>query len=163
MKKVKEEVPYIPEKAKELFPKVDFADTFSTTNHSNTMEEIANLVFNTSPKWVEALFALRNRIVKVFGLKTSLPDDYTGEFRVGGYVKFFKIYSISEQEVIMGADDSHLNFRAIIANTSASSSNIKVTTLVRFNNAMGRIYMGIIKPFHRLVVMQMVKNAYSKS
>jgi hypothetical protein len=162
MSKVKEETVFISEKAKQLFPKVDFADTFSTTNHQNSIEEITNQIFNTAPKWVEFLFKIRNSIVKFFGLKTGIPDDFNEDFKVGGYVKFFKIYTITANEVILGANDSHLNFRAIVSNTKTASHNIKVTTLVEYNNTKGKIYMAIVKPFHRLVVKHMVGQAFQK-
>lgn len=160
MSKVKEEKVFLTEKAKQIFEKIDFADTFSTTNHSNTIEEIAKLIFDTAPKWINYLFRLRNGIVKFLGLKTGIPADYHDRFEVGGYIKFFKIHSIGSDEIILGADDTHLNFRAVIKNTNSQNYNIKVTTLVEFNNQKGKIYMKIIKPFHRLVVMKMVSQAY---
>lgn len=162
MSKVKEEVVFISEKAKQLFPKVDFADTFSTTNKKDSIEEITNQIFNTAPKWVTFLFKIRNSIVHFFGLKTGVPDDYNEDFKVGGYVKFFKIYDIAANEVILGANDSHLNFRAVVHNQKTAVHNIKVTTLVEYNNTKGKIYMAIVKPFHRLVVKHMVGQAYKK-
>jgi len=161
MRKVKEEKPFLTEKSKEIFPEVDFSDTFSTTNNTNTIEEIANLIFNYSPKWLRFLFEVRNKMVKVFGLKSTKPEDYNEDFKVGGYLQFFKIDYISDNEVILGADDAHLNFRAIIYKTTAKTYNIKVTTLVKFNHSGGKIYMNIIKPFHRLVIIRMIKNAYA--
>lgn len=160
MSKVKEEEPYISDKAKQLFSKIDFVDTFTTTNHQNSIQEITNQIFNTAPKWVEFLFKIRNNIVKLFGLKTGIPDDYNEDFKVGGYVKFFKIYDIATNEVILGANDNHLNFRAIVSNTENTSHNIKVTTLVEYNNKKGKIYMTIVKPFHRMVVKHMVGQAH---
>jgi hypothetical protein len=161
MTKVKEETLFLTENSKHLFDTIDFSDTFSTSNHSNTIEEIAKLIFDTSPKWISNLFRIRNWIVKFFGLKTSVPADYHTKFELGGYVKFFKIYYIAENEVILGADDKHLNFRVLIYNTHAEKYNIKVTTLVKFNNSFGKFYMTLVKPFHRLVVMKMVSQAYS--
>ena len=162
-KKVREESTKLTDSHKQLLPKIDFDDTFSTTNHVNTIEEITNLVFNTTPVWVNYLFTLRNKIVGLFGLKTEVPDGYSEEFKVGGFVKFFEIYSISESEIILGANDSHLNFRAIVINDKSDLYNIKVVTLVEYNNLMGKIYMSIIKPFHRLVVKKMVENACNKN
>ncbi len=135
---------------------------FSTTNHINNIEEITNLVFNTTPRWVNSLFTIRNKVAGIFGLKTEVPKDYNEHFKIGGYVKFFKIFSISDNEVVLGADDSHLNFRAIVKNDKSESFNIKVITLVEYNNYKGKIYMGIIKPFHRQIVKRMVKNAYKE-
>ena len=158
--KVIEESTKLMADQKTLLRKIDFADTFSTTNRTNTIEEITNLIFNTTPKWVDSLFVLRNKIAGWFGLKTDLPQDFNENFKVGGYINFFKIYSISDTAVILGADDSHLNFRALINNDQSESYNIKVVTLVEYNNLKGKIYMKIIKPFHRQIVKRMVKNAY---
>lgn len=160
MKKVIEEHKELTSEMIELLTKIHFTDTFSTTNHRDNIKDITNLIFNTSPKWLELLFKLRNNLVKIIGLKTDIPKDYNETFKVGGYVKFFKIYSISNRQVVLGADDLHLNFRAIIENNTSKNYNIKVTTLVQFNNKKGNIYMNIIKPFHRLVVKKMVKNAF---
>ncbi len=158
--KVIEESTKLMADQKTLLRKIDFADTFSTTNRTNSIEEITNLIFNTTPKWVESLFVLRNKIAGWFGLETDLPQDYNENFKVGGYINFFKIYSISDTAVILGADDSHLNFRSLINNDQSKSYNIKVVTLVEYNNLKGKIYMKIIKPFHRQIVKRMVKNAY---
>lgn len=163
MKKVIEEPVFLTKKTTVLLPKIDFSDTFATTNHLNTLEEITTLVFKTTPKWVQHLLKLRNKLVGLIGLKNSIPDDYNEEFTEGGYVSFFKIYQINTDEVILGLDDSHLNFRAIINKITADSYNIKVTTLVEYNNLKGKIYMTVVKPFHRLVVMSMVKKAYRTS
>lgn len=160
MKKVKEVKTSLTEIHKKLLPKIDFSDTFSTTNHTDSIEKITKLIFNTPPRWIKLLFTLRNSLAALVGLKTVKPDDYNEGFTVDDYVNFFKIYAISDNEVIIGADDSHLNFRAIIHNTQSESFNIEVITLVEYNNLKGKVYMGIIKPFHRLVVKRMVKNAY---
>ena len=160
MKKVIEEQTVLTENMKQLLEKVDFSDTFSTTNHVNSMEEVSNLIFNTAPRWVNAMFKLRNKIARPFGLKSALPGDYNDEYKVGGYVKFFQIFSIDKKELILGANDSHLNFRAVIVDHKSEMYNIKVTTLVEYNNRKGRIYMGLIKPFHRQIVKRMVKNAF---
>jgi hypothetical protein len=163
MKKVKEEKIKLRNDLIELLTTIDFIDTFSTTNHRDDIKDITNLIFNTSPKWLELLFKLRNNLVKIIGLKTDIPEDYNETFKVGGYVKFFKIYSISNNQVILGANDSHLNFRAIVENDTSKDYNIKVITLVQFNNKKGEFYMNIIKPFHRLVVKKMVKNAFKSN
>ena len=161
MKKIQEVQTKITEADNTLLSKIDFSDTFATTNHINTIEDVTNMVFNTTPKWVEALFKVRNSAVKLIGLKTGKPSDYSEAFIVGGYIHFFKIYAIEHNKVILGANDSHLNFRAIVINDNTTDYNIKVTTLVEYNNLKGRIYMAIVKPFHRLVVKRMVANAYS--
>jgi hypothetical protein len=160
MKLVKEEHPPLTKDLKNLLPNIDFFDTFSTTNHVDSLELISNKIFNTTPKWVAILFSIRNHIANLIGLKHEIPKDYNEDFKIGGYIKFFRIFNIKEDEIILGANDKHLNFRAIISKTLDASYNIKVTTLVEYNNRLGKIYMTIVKPFHRIVVKRMVKNAY---
>ncbi|WP_439488161.1 DUF2867 domain-containing protein [Algoriphagus sp.] len=143
-----------------ILDRVDFSDTFSTTNHQDDLPEISRLVFAQSPKWILWLFSLRNKLVGIIGLETKLPEDYHSRFEVGGYVGFFKIFSTSPQRIVLGADDSHLNFRAVISDTGTSFFNIQVVTLVEYNNNWGRIYMGLIMPFHRIVVKSLVRNAF---
>ena len=152
---------YLSEVASSLFEKIDFADTYTTTNHENSIEEIAYMAFGTSPKWVQKLMAFRNSIASLFGLKTELPEDAKSEFKVGGYIAFFKIFEIHENEVVLGADDDHLNFRVILSKTSEETENVKCTTLVEYNNKMGKYYMNIIKPGHKYICNLMVKQAYS--
>ena len=61
---------------------------------------------------------------------------------------------------MLGANDKHLNFRVSVYNSNETLFNIKVTTLVEYNNRFGKIYMTIIKPFHHIIVKAMVKQAY---
>ena len=158
--KVKVESSPKTEGIKYALPKIDFSDTFSTTNHQDDLGLISNLVFGTVPKWVGALMKLRNILVKKFGLKTEKPEDFHSSFKVGGYIGFFQIFSIEQNEIMLGADDKHLNFRVSIYDSGENQFNIKVTTLVQYNNRFGKIYMAIVKPFHHFIVKRMVKNAY---
>lgn len=140
--------------------RIDFEDTFSTTNHADNLEDVTKLVFAHMPKWVIVLLNVRNQLVKLIGLKSDKPVDYNEDFKVGGYMGFFKIMSLTDNEVMLGANEDHLNFRALVKRQTSNSFNIQVTTLVEYNNAKGKMYMSIVKPFHRLVVRNMVKQAY---
>lgn len=142
--------------------KVDFNDVFSTTNQQDDLNVIAHKIFDTQPKWVAFLFRVRNFLVKIIGLKTTQPEDYHTQYEVGGYIGFFKLFAITPNELIMGLDDSHLNFRVSIYNSQDPTFNIKVTTLVQYVNRTGKIYLFFVKPFHRIIVRKMVKQAYLK-
>ncbi len=145
---------------KNALPKVDFADTFATTNHQESLEVISNTVFGKIPKWISFLMKIRNGIVKIFGLKTEVSADINRKFEVGAYISFFQILSIQQNELILGEDDKHLNFRVSVYNSKEKEFNIKITTLVQYNNWFGKVYMTIVKPFHHIVVKTMVKQAY---
>ena len=61
-------------------------------------------------------------------------------------------------EVVMGFDDKHLDFRVVVdVATSGGSRNVTATTLVKTHNLLGRTYLAVIMPFHRPVVRAMLR------
>lgn len=129
---------------------------------------IAHLFFTSRSKWVDRLMLIRNTIVKPLGLKTS--DDITDvqedvnslEYEVGKRIGIFKILDKTDNEIILGEDDSHLNFRVSLL-LDASAGNIEkkelsITTAVQFNNIIGKLYFIPVKPFHKIIVKSMTKN-----
>lgn len=95
------------------------------------------------PGWVDILFNLRNKIVSIFGLKT--PERTTNSDLI------FTIIENRNEEIVMGEDDKHLNFRASVLKDE-SKGTISLITVVHYNNVWGRIYFFPVKPFHRLIV-----------
>lgn len=93
------------------------------------------------PKWASALLALRNRIVRPLGLKTEVSD--TGDGAI------FPVTYEDAQEVILGTDDTHLNFRICVRQ---EAGRIHMATWVHRNNWLGRIYLMVVMPFHILIV-----------
>ena len=65
MKKVIEKTTVLNDHQKSLLQQIDFCDSFATTNHTDSIERITNLIFNTTPAWVKSLFTIRNKIVKI--------------------------------------------------------------------------------------------------
>ena len=57
-----------------------------------------------------------------------------------------------------GFNDRHLDFRLIVDVTpSGEARQVTATTLVRTHNRLGRLYLAIIMPFHRLIVPAMLR------
>ena len=61
---------------------------------------------------------------------------------------------------MLEANNKRLNFRESIYNSYETLFNIKVSTLVKYNNRFGEIFMTIVKPFHHIFVKAMVNQAY---
>ncbi len=145
---------------KKHISKIDFHDTFSVSLATADMpiEEIFLAVFSHTPAWIENLLKLRNAIVGVFGLKTEGNDqEVTIEnVRIGESRGLFKIYDITDQEVIAGEDDKHLNFRVSVLK---QNDKLFTSTFVQYNNLFGKMYMTIIMPFHKLIVKAMLRSA----
>jgi hypothetical protein len=107
-----------------------------------------------APRWIEALLALRNYLVTPFGLKTSAPNK-TGASEIIG---IFPIVSQSPDRLVAGFDDHHLDFRVVVDVAACGhGQRVTATTPVRTHNLLGRAYLAIILPFHRLVVRAMLR------
>ncbi len=125
--------------------------------HSDaTAHDAVTAFFQSSPKWLNALFKLRNKIVGALGLKTGTADlaELRPPYRIGQKFGLFKLISLSQTEAIMGEDDRHLNFRTSFI---VAAPTLVISTAVLFHNRWGKLYFFIIKPFHRMMMPIMAK------
>jgi hypothetical protein len=122
--------------------------------------------FQKQPGWIGALFSIRNGIVKYFGLKTGtkegdiIPSPEGFKFEVGKRVGLFKVFANTASEIIGGEDDKHLNFRISLFTNHQPSGEvlIVVSTVVQFNNLLGRLYFIPVRLFHGLITRSMLKS-----
>ncbi|MCV9997921.1 DUF2867 domain-containing protein [Pararhizobium sp. YC-54] len=137
-------------------PLADWADCYEllVPGQSTTAILAAKRALGDFPAWVRALMWLRNAIVSPFGLKGSghQPD---GKVEMIG---FFPVISQSSEQAVLGFDDTHLDFRIVIDVRQAGelAQRVSVTTLVRRKILLGKIYIAVITPFHRLIVGTML-------
>lgn len=115
---------------------------------------------------------LRNRIVSVFGLKTGEGRVQPTSLVPGQKVGLFRIYSVTAQEVILGEDDRHLDFRVSVLlqplrpaaqEQTEPQQVLIVSTVVRYRNVFGRIYFFFVRPVHKLIVPAMFRQMLSRS
>lgn len=123
-------------------------------------EALARFIFSSQPVWVSRLMWLRDLIVRKFGLKTTHGLRESADKRIG----LFRIYETHPTEVILGEDDTHLDFRVSVMFRSKSraedgASFVVVSTVVHCHNLLGRLYIFFIAPFHRLVVKAGLRRA----
>ncbi|MDA9525946.1 hypothetical protein XI06_37880 [Bradyrhizobium sp. CCBAU 11434] len=105
------------------------------------------------PRWVDVLTRLRNILVKPLGLKTSGE----GAPAPHGMIGLFPVLSETPERLIAGFDDYHLDFRVVVdVAGDAADRQVTLTTLVRTNNLLGRTYLALIVPFHKLVARGMM-------
>lgn len=110
------------------------------------------------PGWVNWLMRLRNAIVGLFGLKTgkgqSFGNSVPENLKPGDRIGVFKVETIANEEIILGENDKHLNFRISIFKTG---DGVSLSTWVRPHNFWGRAYLAVVMPFHRLITQSTVK------
>jgi hypothetical protein len=130
---------------------------------STNPELLARFIFSQQAPWVSSLMAIRDALVGGFGLKTAKQLTSLGAESKTGRVGIFKIYGISPTEVILGEDDKHLDFRLSVLCSNQSSPggkrHLTLSTVVHCHNRLGRLYILVIAPFHRLVVQSSLRRA----
>jgi hypothetical protein len=106
------------------------------------------------PRWIDVLLRLRNILVSPFGLKTSGE----GAPAPGGLIGLFPVVSETSERLVAGFNDYHLDFRLVVdVSHVAEGRQVTSTTLVRTHNLLGRAYLALIMPFHKLVVRSMMR------
>jgi Protein of unknown function (DUF2867) len=139
-----------------LLAGAQFADAFRVTVLDAELDArgAAEQIFSTSPRWVKVLLDLRNTIVAPFGLKTSAER----EAKAGGMVGMFPVLSETPQRLVAGFNDHHLDFRVVVDVLPAGGGReVTATTLVLTHNWLGRAYLTVIMPFHRLIAKTLLK------
>jgi hypothetical protein len=155
-------------KIREVTPEVDsgallagaqFADAYRVALDGTTLDareaaEKMFALFARGPRWIEALLRLRNTIVAPFGLKKS----GSGEPAPGGMIGIFPVLSETPERLIAGFNDHHLDFRVVVDVAPADAGQqVTTTTLVLTHNLLGRTYLAMILPFHRLIARAMLR------
>ncbi|GGB40121.1 hypothetical protein GCM10011505_22040 [Tistrella bauzanensis] len=146
-----------------LFAGADLADSYAIAlpgGLGGDPEAIARALFSHQAAWVAWLLRLRDLLVSPFGLKTApmlATPDGPDDRRIG----IFKIYEIHADEILMGEDDRHLDFRLSVRITDAQpgAQMVTLTALVHCHNLLGRSDITIIAPLHRAVVRSSLARA----
>lgn len=150
---------------REITPAVDadtlltgaqFADAFCVEVADRDLDarRAAERMMARQPRWAEALVSLRNFLVSPLGLKTSGATPGAPREMIG----IFPVVSETPDRLIAGFNDSHLDFRVVVdVTTPGGIRQVTLTTLVKTHNWMGRTYLTIILPFHRLIVPALLR------
>ena len=96
------------------FKSVNLADAFSIQLPSGASKDpdvLARFIFSVQPSWIGALTNVRDAIVAAFGLKTAKHLATLSSDPAAKRISIFRVFSISETEVVLGENDNHLVFR----------------------------------------------------
>jgi hypothetical protein len=139
-------------------PDADWADCYELKipNSDLTAITAARTMLSRFPFWVRLLIRVRDTVMGLFGVRSSREHREDEPEKIG----FFPVVSKSDDQVVVGFDDRHLDFRVVIDVRSDEQGYrlVDATTLVRRNIWLGRIYLAIITPFHRLIVASTLAN-----
>jgi hypothetical protein len=151
-------------------PQIDFADAFRCQlpeDEPQNIDSVTRSIFLTMPQWIVQLLELRNTIVRPFGLKTSIEIPSTSQdiLQSGTAVGVFEVLDRrSNEEVMLGENDRHLDYRiSIQLEREAEKCWVVVSTAVKFNNWLGRAYFIPVKPVHKIIVPAMMRSGLGRN
>lgn len=161
LQKVVEVPPYLAGLGRDALSRVDFADAFEVEVPPHANLELANLAkagYEACPKWVRGMLGLRDALMGPLGLKTGRqfqPQSNADWERA--IAALHPAYSDDGNEVMLGIDDWHLDFRvSVLKQRKLDSASLILTTLVKFNHWLGRAYFVPVGIGHKWIVPAML-------
>ncbi|WP_313441462.1 DUF2867 domain-containing protein [Stenotrophomonas sp.] len=111
----------------------------------------------TIPSWFDGLMALRNRGMRLLGMKDlgslrAVQD--TMAPRPGQRLGIFTLQSLRDDAIVLEDNDRHLRVQLAL---QWQGDMLEVATVVHTHNVFGRVYMLPVAPVHRLIVPHLLK------
>ncbi|MDQ1856103.1 MULTISPECIES: DUF2867 domain-containing protein [unclassified Chryseobacterium] len=144
-----------------------FEGEFADGGRNIDISEVGRAFFTSGPKWGKKMFAFRNKAVGIFGLKTGSEAETRQKEKdfkceVGERVGLFKVFDKTSNEIVLGEDDKHLDFRVSLlvekSKVHSDENSLTISTTVKYHNWLGVLYFLPVRPFHKLIVPAMLKN-----
>ena len=146
-----------------LYVGADLLDAFAIhlpAGANDDLEVLARAGFERPAWWIRALTLMRDAMMAPVGVKSSRAVGAAAAAR-GPVIGFFPLLSKNAGELVLGEDDRHLDFRlAILLRADAAGRReLVVVTVVHCHNWLGRTYLAMIAPFHRVIARASLEQA----
>ncbi len=149
-------------------PGADFADCYTLPDPYPDRDALQTYlaIFARTPRWMHALMAIRNGVVRHLGLKSGhglklqQRDKPASSYQSGDRLGIFTLETATPQEAIVYDDDKHLKVRlSLLKHTVNGQPMVSLSTVVHIHNRLGRVYMSVVGPAHKLIVPRMLAQA----
>lgn len=127
-------------------------------------------VVSRTPRWIDLLMNVRNKIVGKLGLKdlgglSAIDQSKPAHaYRIGDQIGIFKLLELHEHEAVLGETDTHLDVKISVAKQDQlGSTSVFVSTVVHVHNALGRLYMFFVTPAHRIIAPATISKVTSQA
>src|SRR5205814_5472612 len=125
-----------------LYVGADLLDAFAIhlpAGASDDLEVLARVLFERQAWWIRALTWVRDAVMATVGVKSSRAIGAAAAAR-GSVIGYFPLLSKSAGEVVVGADDRHVGFRAaiLLRAGAAGRREFVAVTVVHCHNRLGR-------------------------
>jgi hypothetical protein len=156
----------------QLFAKkigASYSDSYEIPLTKSTLsaEELYREIVSQTPAWINVLMRVRESTVPFVGIRRvgllgtgTSRAAVTPPAAVGEKMDIFTIWSVNEAEIIVGEDDSHLDFRlSLLKLQEAGMDKVVLSMIVNVKNVVGRIYLALVLPFHKVIMRAFLNTA----
>jgi hypothetical protein len=130
-----------------------------------SVADIFAAIFAHHPMWMRVALMTRNRIATWCGLDAPsaqeiLNPQFKRNYAVGDTIGVWPIYALTENELVAGRDNTHLDFRvSVLKLKQDETASVVMSTICTTHNRFGKLYLFFIIPFHRWGVQRLMLNA----
>jgi hypothetical protein len=122
-------------------------------------------IFAHHPLWMKLLLIVRNKVASLAGLNAPtaseiLHVEIKDRYAVGEKIGVWPIFWLSENEIVAGRNNKHLDFRlSVLKVPDSDGASVVISTICSVHNLSGKLYLFFITPFHRYGVRKLMANA----
>lgn len=126
-----------------------------------SVTDIFFAVFGHRPGWMKRLMLTRNSIVSLFGIETPttheiMHPEIRSSYRVGDRIGAWPIFALTEDELVAGRDNKHLDFRISVLRME---NCLVISTACVVHNTFAKLYLLCILPFHTWGIQKLISDA----
>ena len=153
--------------SRELIERAYFHDSYRMplSNREIGIVDVFFGIFSHYPWWMKLLLIVRNKVASLAGLDAPTTTEFLhvgirDRYVVGEKIGVWPIYALSEDEIIAGRNNKHLDFRlSVLKMSDGDRPSVVVSTVCTVHNLSGRLYLFFVVPFHRYGVRKLMANA----
>lgn len=104
-------------------------------------------IFAHHPLWMKLLLIVRNKVASLAGLDAPtaseiLHVEIKDRYVVGEKIGVWPIFSLSEDEVVIGRNNKHMDFRlSVLKVPDGDRTSVVVSTICTVHNLTGKLYL----------------------
>jgi len=122
-------------------------------------------IFAHHPLWMKLLLIARNRLASLAGLDAPTASEIFNitikdHYIVGEKIGVWPIFALSDDEVVAGRNNKHMDFRlSVLKVPDGDKINVVVSTICTVHNLPGKLYLLFVVPLHRYGVRKLMARA----
>jgi hypothetical protein len=152
---------------RELIERAYFRDSYRAQLSRGELGvvDIFFAIFMHHPPWMKLLLIVRNKVASLVGLDAPTASEILypkmrDHYAVGEKIGVWPIFSLSENEVVAGRNNKHMDFRlSVLKVPDGDRTSVVVSTICTVHNLSGKLYLFFVVPFHRYSVRKLMANA----